>query len=235
VTLKDDNKEEVFAISGVLRDVPPQSTLQFNIVIPFSKFLITNSWANETGVSANQIWVSLKENVNFSSVKTKIKDLIKTQKSTLNQQLFLIPLKEKILYTYSGKKRVWKEMRNVVIAGSIGLAILLARGLNVGFNTMFNGDIYLRFNEFKVILAFTLIALFTGLFSGLLPSLYLASSNPVSILKSKIITGHSYSFLRLSLIVFQFVIPVVLIICMMIVKVQERFMNYFDIGFEKIN
>lgn len=289
VTLNDDNKQEVYRISGVFRDVPPQSTLQFDIVIPFSKFLITNSWVNETGASANQIWVSFKENVNISDVKTKIKDLIKTQETTLNQQLFLVPLKEKNLYSYSGEKRVWKEMRNVVIIGSIGFAILLiacfnfinlaialnirryrevgikkvagatkssiiiqflgetfililismlsatllARVLIVGFNTMFNGNIYLGFKEFKVILVFTLIALFTGLFSGLLPSLYLASSNPVAILKSKIITGHSYSFFRQSLIVFQFVIPIVLIICMMIVKVQEKYMSNFDIGFDK--
>ena len=289
VTLKNDNKQEVFTISGVLGNVPSQSTLQFDIVIPFSKFLITDSWASETGASANQIWVLFKENVNINTVKSKIRDLIKSQETTLNQQLFLLPLKEKNLYSYAGENRVWKEMRNVVIVGSIGFAILLiacfnfinlaialnikryrevgikkvagatksniiiqflgetfilifismlsaillSRILIVGFNTMFNGDINLGYNEFKVILAFVLIALFTGLFSGLLPSLYLASSNPVSILKSKIITGHSYSFFRQSLIVFQFVVPIVLIICMMIVKVQERYMSNFDIGFDK--
>jgi putative ABC transport system permease protein len=287
--LKDNNKQEVFRISGVLRNVPSQSLLQFDFVIPFSKFLATNSWAFETGASANQIWVLFKKNADISKVSSKIKDLIKTQETTLNQQLFLFPLKEKILYTYAGEQRVWKEMRNVVIVGSIGFAILLiacfnfinlaialnikryrevgikkvagatkstiiiqflgetfililismlsaiilVRLLIVGFNTMFNSDIYLRFTEFKVILVFTLIALFTGLFSGLLPALYLSSSNPASILKSKIITSHSYSYFRQSLIVFQFVVPVVLIICVMIVKAQERYMLNFDLGFDK--
>jgi putative ABC transport system permease protein len=287
--LKDNNKQEVFKISGVLRNVPSQSLLQFDFVIPFSKFLATNSWAFETGASANQIWVLFKKNADISKVSSKIKDLIKTQETTLNQQLFLFPLKEKILYTYAGEQRVWKEMRNVVIVGSIGFAILLiacfnfinlaialnikryrevgikkvagatkstiiiqflgetfililismlsaiilVRLLIVGFNTMFDSDIYLRFTEFKVILVFTLIALFTGLFSGLLPALYLSSSNPASILKSKIITSQSYSFFRQSLIVFQFVVPVVLIICVMIVKAQERYMLNFDLGFDK--
>jgi putative ABC transport system permease protein len=215
--------------------------------------------------------------------------LIKNQETTLNQELFLFPLREKILYSYAGGKRVWNEMQNVVIVGSIGLAILLiacfnfinlAIALNIrryrevgikkvagakkstiiiqflgetfililisllsaiilvrvligGFNTMFNGDIHLRFTEFKVILAFTFIALFTGLLSGLLPAFYLSSSNPVSILKARIITSHSYSFLRQSLIVFQFTIPIVLIICMMIIKVQEKYMQDFDIGFDR--
>ncbi len=287
--LKDDNKQEPFKISGVIRNVPSRSLLQFEFVIPFPKFLAQNSWANETGASANQIWVLFKENANIGKVNSRIKDLIKNQETTLNQELFLFPLKEKILYSYAGEKRVWKEMQNVVIVGSIAFAILLiacfnfinlAIALNIrryrevgikkvsgatkpviivqflgetfililisilsaiilvrlltgGFNTMFNGDIQLKFTEFRVILVFTLIALFTGLFSGFLPSLYLSSSNPVSILKAKIITGHSYSFFRQSLIVCQFVIPVVLIICMLIIRVQDKYMRNFDLGFEK--
>jgi ABC-type antimicrobial peptide transport system permease subunit len=287
--LKDDSKKEAFKISGVIKDVPPQSLLQFDFVLPFPKFLALNSWANETGASANQIWVIIKETENIGKVNNKIKGLIKKQETTLNQELFLFPLKEKILYSYAGGKRVWKEMQNVVIVGSVAFAILLiacfnfinlAIALNIrryrevgikkvagatksiiiiqflgetfililislfsaiivvrlligGFNTMFHGDIQLRFTEFRVILVFTFIALFTGLFSGLLPSLYLASANPVSILKAKIITGHSYSFFRQSLIVCQFVIPVVLIICMMIIKIQDNYMRNFDLGFDK--
>ena len=289
ITLKDDQKEEVYKISGVLKDVPSQSLLQFDFVIPFSHFLLANGWANETGASACQIWGLFRENTNVSKVNSRIKDLIKKQETTLNQELFLFPLKEKILYSYAGEKRVWKEMQNVVIIGSIGFAILiiacfnflnlaialnirryrevgikkaagaskssiivqflgetfililtsmffaviLVRLLLVGFNAMFEGDIHLRFSEFSVILAFILIAMFTALFSGLLPALFLSSSNPVSILKAKIVTGQSYSFLRQSLIVFQFVIPVVLIICMLIIRVQDRYMRNFDLGFEK--
>jgi putative ABC transport system permease protein len=289
IVLESDNKQEVFKISGVLRNVPSQSLLKFDFVIPFSKFLIVNEWANETGASANQIWILFRKNTNIDKVNSRIRDLIKNQETTLNQELFLFPLKEKTLYSYAGEKRVWKEMQNVVIVGSIGLAILLiacfnfinlAIALNIrryrevgikkvagatksiiilqflgetfililvsllsaiilvrlliaGFNTMFDGDIHLRFTELKVILVFAFIALFTGLFSGLIPSIYLSSSNPVSILKARIITGHSYSFFRQSLIVFQFVIPVVLIICMMIIKVQDKYMRNFDLGFDK--
>jgi putative ABC transport system permease protein len=287
--LKDDNRQEAFKISAVIKNVPSQSLLQFDFVLPFQKFLALNSWANETGASANQIWVLFKGTTNIKKVNNKIKDLIKKQETTLNQELFLFPLKEKILYSYSGEKRIWKEMQNVVIVGSIAFAILLiacfnfinlAIALNIrryrevgikkvagatkstiiiqflgetfililisllsaiilvrlltgGFNTMFHGDIHLRITELRVILVFTLIALFTGLFSGLLPSFYLSSSNPVTILKAKIITGHSYSFFRQSLIVCQFVIPVVLIICMMIIKVQNKYMRNFDLGFDK--
>ncbi|MBK7710085.1 MAG: FtsX-like permease family protein [Bacteroidales bacterium] len=121
----------------------------------------------------------------------------------------------------------------ILIVVSMLSAIILVRLLIVGFNTMFDADIHLQFSEFKVIVAFTCIALFTGLFSGILPALYLSSSDPASILKSKIITGHSFSFFRQSLIVFQFIIPVALIICMMIIKVQDKYIRSFDLGFDK--
>jgi putative ABC transport system permease protein len=289
LTVKDGNNQDVFKVAGIIRNVPSQSYLQFDFVIPFAKFLSVNSWANESGASAAQIWILPRNNVSINDIKTKVKDLIKNQEATLNQELFLFPLKEKILYSYSGDKRVWNKMQNVVIVGSIGLAILLiacfnfmnlAIALNIrryrevgikkvagankativiqflgetliiilisltgaiilvrllieGFNTMFNGDIHLRFAEINVILVFSGITFFTGLISGLLPALYLSSSNPVATLKSKSITSHSYSLFRQSLIIVQFAIPVVLIICMLIIKVQNKYMKDFDLGFDK--
>jgi putative ABC transport system permease protein len=287
--LKDGARHEAFKVAGVFQEVPRQSMMQFNFVIPFSKFLADNNWARETGATANETWILLKNNVDNKFVENKIKNLIKNQETTLNQELFLFPLKEQILYSYAGGKRVWKEMQNIVIIGAIGFAILLiacfnfinlaialnfrrykeagikkvagsgkstlilqflgetfiitlmsllsaiilVRLLLAGFNAMFNFDIHLRLLDFNMIAFFITITLFTGLISGLLPALYLASSNPINALKGKIITAHSYSIFRQSLIVFQFAIPVVLIICMMIIKTQDRYMCNYDAGVDK--
>jgi len=289
IVLQEGNGKDVYRIAGVVRDVPVQSTIQFDFVLPFQKFLSANTWANETGASVVNIWAMPRKNTSIAAVSLKLKDLIKNQEATLNQELFMFPLKEKVLYSYSGYKRVWKGMQNVVIVGSVSMAILLiacfnfinlAIALNIrryrevgikkvagaskatiilqflgetfiivtfslltaillvrfliaGFNTLFNGDISFSLGDIKVIVVFIAIALFTGLVSGLLPSLYLSSSNPVSILKARIITSHSYSFFRQSLIVFQFTIPIVLIICMLIIKIQDRYMRTYDIGFDK--
>ena len=287
--LKDGDRKESFKVAGMFKEVPQQSLMQFDFVIPFSKFLADNSWALETGATSNQTWILLKDNVDNRFVQDKIKNLIKNQETTLNQELFLFPLKEKILYSYAGGRRVWKEMQNIVIIGSIGFAILLiacfnfinlaialnfrryreagikkvagsakstivfqflgetfiitlisllsavilVRVLLAGFNTMFHYDIHLRLLDLRMIAFFAAITLFTGLVSGLLPALYLASSSPVDALKGKIITSHSYSFFRQSLIVFQFTIPIVLIICMMIIKTQDSYMRNYDVGVDK--
>jgi ABC-type antimicrobial peptide transport system permease subunit len=287
--LKDGSRHEAYKVTGVFKEVPRQSMMQFDFVIPFSKFLADNSWARETGASANQTWILLKNNVDNKFVENKIKNLIKNQETTLNQELFLFPLNEHILYSYAGGKRVWKEMQNIVIIGTIGFAILLIACFNFinlaialnfrryreagikkvagstksaivlqflgetfiitlisllsaiiiikfilfGFNTMFNYNICLQLLDIKMIAFFISIALFTGLASGLFPALYLASSNPINTLKGKIISSYSYSIFRQSLIVFQFAIPIVLIICMMIIKTQDSYLRNFDVGVDK--
>jgi putative ABC transport system permease protein len=287
--LKDGDRNEAYKIVGVFKEVPRQSLLQFDFVIPFSKFLNENRWALETGAAANQTWVLLKNNVDKMFVENKIKNLIKKQETTLNQELFLFPLKEQILYTYAGGKRIWKEMQNIVIIGTIGFSILLIACFNfinlaialnfrryreagirkaagsgkaaiiiqflgetfiltliclisavilvkillVGFNRMFNYDIHLELMNLKIFLIIFFVTIFTGLISGLLPALYMASVKPVDALKGKIITSHSYSFFRQSLIIFQFTIPVVLIICMMIIKTQDNYMRNYDAGVDK--
>jgi putative ABC transport system permease protein len=287
--LKDGDKKEVFEVSDVFYDVPKQSKIQFDFVIPFSKFLADNSWAIETGATANETWILLRNESESAMVSSRIKNLIKDQESTLNQELFIFPLREQILYSYAGGKRVWKEMQNVVIIGSIGFAILLiacfnyinlsvalnirrykeagikkatgssrssiiihfvgetfiltilsllcavilVRLLLTGFNTMFNNDIRLGLMNVAMIAWLIAIALFTGMVSGLLPAFYLASSSPVDALKGKIITSHSYSTFRQSLIIFQFSIPIVLIICMIIIKTQDNYLRKYDAGVDR--
>ncbi len=289
VTIKNGPKGNAFTVSGVFKQVPRQSVMQFDFVIPFARFLADNTWALETGSSSNLTWALLKENADSKMIESKIKNLIKTQEATLNQELFLFPMKDKNLYSYAAGKRVWREMRNVVIAGSIGFAILLiacfnfinlAIALNIrryreagikkvsgsgksgivlqflgetfiltfislvsaillvkmslpGFNSMFHNDIEFNLLDREMLLFFISVVTFTSLASGLLPALYLASSNPISVLKGKLATSHSYSKFRQSLIVFQFIIPIMLIISMMIIKTQDKYMREFDLGVDK--
>jgi len=287
--LKDGSKQDPFKVVGVFKEVPQQSKLQFDFVIPFSRFLSDNNWALETGSAANETWILLKNSVDKRFVENKIKNLIKNQETTLNQELFLFPLKEQILYGYAGGRRIWKEMQNIVIISSIGFAILLiacfnfinlAIALNLrryreagikkvvgsarstiaiqflgetfiitlislvssliliklllaGFNSMFNYNIHLQLLDFRMLLFLLAVTTFTGFISGFFPALYLSSSNPIDTLKGKMITGHSYSFFRQSLIVFQFAIPIVLIICMMIIRTQDKYIRNYDAGVDK--
>ncbi|MFN8133967.1 MAG: ABC transporter permease [Bacteroidales bacterium] len=130
VQLKEGDKLQAFHVTAVFHKVPGQSTLQFEFVIPFERFLADNPWASETGSDANETWIVLKNNTDPKKFEAKIKNLIIKQESTLNQELMLFPLSDKLLYRYAGGQRVWGEMQTVVIVGAIGFAILLIACFN---------------------------------------------------------------------------------------------------------
>lgn len=286
---KDDRGETAYKISGIIRDISPESSINFNFVIPFSKYLSENPSTLDKGANSTMIWALLSKNAEAGKVNDKIRELISTQEATMGQELFLFPLKEKVLYAYAGGRRVWGSMQYVIITGALGFSILLiacfnfinlaiainvrryreagirkvvgARRSNIilqylgetsllvlvslffaselvrillrGFNSMTNGNLSIDLTDSGVILGLVLITVFSIMSSGLLPAIYLSSSNPVDTLKGKMATRHSFSKFRQGLIVFQFTMPVVFIIIMMVIKVQDKYIRQFDLGFNK--
>ncbi|MEO0527930.1 MAG: FtsX-like permease family protein, partial [Bacteroidota bacterium] len=76
-------------------------------------------------------------------------------------------------------------------------------------------------------------ALAVGVLAGLYPSFYLSRFRPAAVLKGKLNSGASSSWLRSGLVVFQFTISIVLIIGTLIVNQQLNFILNSKIGFEK--
>lgn len=289
ITMNAEGKQVPFQISGIFSRVPAHSTLQFDFVIPFERFLSDNKWATETAAASNETWILLREHTDPAAVTAQIKNLIKNQEGNLNQELFLFPLSDKALYSYDKNGKTWRAMQYVVIVGAVGLVILLIACFNfinlaiamnirrfretgikrvVGsrkslifyqflgetfmiiiaglitatflinlllpfLNNMLRTDMDFGLLNLKTAAILISIALFTGIVAGILPALYLASSNPLSVLKGKAPSNTGYSVFRQGLIVFQFTIPVALIICMMIIRSQDSYMRRYDVGIDK--
>ena len=85
-----------------------------------------------------------------------------------------------------------------------------------------------------VILLFILgISVVTGVLSGIYPSTYLASFNPVSVLKGNGSSLKDRGWLRRGLVIAQFLISSVMIIGSIIVALQMRFIQQKDLGFDR--
>jgi len=77
------------------------------------------------------------------------------------------------------------------------------------------------------------ISLLTGLLSGLYPAAYLASFNPVSILKGNGVSNKDRGWLRTGLVIAQFMISAVMIIGSIVVALQMGYIQKKDLGFDR--
>jgi putative ABC transport system permease protein len=77
------------------------------------------------------------------------------------------------------------------------------------------------------------ISLITGLISGMYPASYLASFDPVSILKGNGISSKDRGWLRRGLVIVQFLISAVMIIGSIVVALQMGYIQKKDLGFDR--
>jgi putative ABC transport system permease protein len=90
----------------------------------------------------------------------------------------------------------------------------------------------LRVDYLMVILLFFLLLVSGSIFTGLLPAIYISGFAPGLVLKGKIPTGSKWIIgLKNTLVIFQFTISVILIICTITIFRQVNFMRHHDLGF----
>lgn len=124
----------------------------------------------------------------------------------------------------------------VIVVFAVFISLILTQLLLPLFNNLTGKDIsFTAENATFIVVALTSITILTGLVAGSYPAFYLSSFQPAKALKGKLSLNHSGNFLRKSLVVFQFVIAITLVCCMVMVTKQLNFMQEQDLGFDTDN
>jgi putative ABC transport system permease protein len=117
---------------------------------------------------------------------------------------------------------------------SLTVSILLVDLFLPQFNLITGKQLTLKL-EGNVVLSFLAITIFTGLIAGSYPALYLSGFNPVAVLKGKFNTSLGELWARKGLVIFQFAISVIFIVCVVVVYSQIRFAQNRNLGYDNEN
>ena len=115
------------------------------------------------------------------------------------------------------------------------VAILFVELLLPEFNFLAGKRLAIGFSDPSFLGLSVLVIAVTGLISGSYPALFLSSFSPIQILKEKFKLNSGNLFTRKGLVVFQFIVSIVMIICTFVVISQLSFIRNSNLGFDKEN
>jgi putative ABC transport system permease protein len=115
-------------------------------------------------------------------------------------------------------------------------AIALSQLLLPGFNLVTGKNLTLSLlNDPKLIIGLFSLTVVMAALSSSYPAMFLTGFNPVRAIKGKSKVGHEGKGFRNGLVVFQFSVSIVLMICTAVVFQQLKYVSEKDLGFDKDN
>jgi len=129
-TLKVDNKEE-YTISGVMRDLPENSSLQFDWLAPFKIYLDKNDWLQQWGNNGIQTFAELDEKADVVAINQKLNGYIKSKDTSAIAQPFLLSMNDwRLRSNFEEGKQVGGRIQYVRMFSVIAWIILLIGCIN---------------------------------------------------------------------------------------------------------
>jgi putative ABC transport system permease protein len=125
-----------------------------------------------------------------------------------------------------------------LVMSGIGLviALVLVEVLLPAFGHLVSRDLELyQWSNLDLVIGIPFLVLLIGIIAGSYPAFYLSAFKPVSVLKGLFKGQKGFSGVRNSLVLIQFAISIVLIICTLVIYAQLSFIKSRDVGFNQEN
>ncbi|MBI9053532.1 MAG: ABC transporter permease [Bacteroidales bacterium] len=118
---------------------------------------------------------------------------------------------------------------------ALNFSLILVQLFLPAFNNMAGKNLIMEYSNITLVISLVFIWVFTSIFAGLYPAFVLSSFKVISTLKGSKGNSSQGGIFRKVLVVIQFSLSVILIICSLIVNNQLEFLKDKDLGFDKNN
>ncbi|MFT3701675.1 MAG: ABC transporter permease [Agriterribacter sp.] len=136
--------------------------------------------------------------------------------------------KKKLIFQFIGEALFMSAIATVFAVIIITLSL-------PAFNALMQKQLSLQLGSPAHLVGLLSVTIICGLVAGSYPSVYLASFNPIFVLKGLKIKSGSAAFIRKGLVVFQFTVSVIFIISTVVVYLQIQHVKNRNLGFNKDN
>ncbi|HVY74410.1 MAG TPA: ABC transporter permease [Puia sp.] len=126
------NERQDYVISGVLKDIPDNSSIQFEWVAPFEIYFKQSDWLHRWGNNSLSTYVELKPNASLASVNKQLYDFIQKREPTAIARPFLFSMNDWHLRDQfdNGKQTGGGQIQYVHLFSIIAWIILLIACIN---------------------------------------------------------------------------------------------------------
>ncbi len=122
-------------VSAIIKDVPSNSTLQFDLLLPFDSYISSQNWVKRSLTNwennSFQQYVQLKEGAEKETIETRVKDIVKKNSKQSQGELMFHSLLQWRLYSkLENGKSVGGAIEQVRMFGIIAVFILVIACIN---------------------------------------------------------------------------------------------------------
>lgn len=119
-----------FTVKGVAKNIPDNSSTQFDFLVPFDFIKEVGRYNDHWGSNSIRTYMMLNENADLKSVNEKLTAEYKKHESEGRTEFMVAPLKRMHLYSYFGYDHKPQAIQYVYIFSVIGLFVLLIACIN---------------------------------------------------------------------------------------------------------
>lgn len=125
----DNNRDA--RVTAVMEDVPANSSIQFEYILPMESFIRENDWVNSWGNNGLRMFARLDKGADHEVVSAKIRDIIDQHVDAWETDIFLQPLSDIYLHSqFEDGKLVGGRIDYVRIFLLVAVFIILIASIN---------------------------------------------------------------------------------------------------------